>query len=138
MQTRHWSLESRICCVTAMVFFSVSGTQDRRTITEPVIPPVCSSVIATKDWPGRPSAADENKLDTQQIQAAIDTCGSGRAVELKAGSNKNAFLVGPLQLRTEVTLVIDKELSWWLRAILKSSTLRGQVRVGPNKELYRV
>ena len=48
------------------------------------------------------------KLDTDRIQGALDKCTPGMAVELKPGSGNNAFLTGPLELRTGVTLLVDE------------------------------
>jgi polygalacturonase len=70
--------------------------QDTRTVTEPRIPPVCSTVSAHDAVP--------DKQDTARIQVAIDGCAAGKAVELKDGS----FVSGPLQLRSGVTLLIDR------------------------------
>ena len=53
------------------------------------------------------ATADEQKLDTLRIQAALDGCKPGQAVELAAQAGKNAFLTGPLELRSGVTLLID-------------------------------
>ena len=53
-------------------------------------------------------AKDEGKLDTSRIQAALDQCKPGMAVELTPSSGNNAFLSGPLELRTGVTLLIDE------------------------------
>jgi polygalacturonase len=47
------------------------------------------------------------KLDTLQIQAALDGCAPGKAVELKAAAGLDSFLSGPLQLRAGVTLLVD-------------------------------
>src|SRR5207253_1280471 len=52
------------------------------------------------------AGADETKLDTTRIQAAIDGCAAGHAVELKSDSGHDAFLSGPLQLRSGVTLLV--------------------------------
>ncbi|HLW75651.1 MAG TPA: glycosyl hydrolase family 28 protein, partial [Bryobacteraceae bacterium] len=52
--------------------------------------------------------ADESKLDTARIQEAIDKCTPGKAVEFKTDGSKSAFLSAPLQLRSGVTLLIDK------------------------------
>src|SRR6185503_14516055 len=41
------------------------------------------------------------------IQDAIDGCGAGRAVALRAEGDKNVFLAAPLQLRAGVTLLVD-------------------------------
>jgi polygalacturonase len=56
---------------------------------------------------GKLAAADESQLDTQRIQAALDGCAAGKAVELKSAPGKDAFLSGPLQLRAGVTLLVD-------------------------------
>ena len=101
------------------------AAQDTRTVTEPKIPPVCTtlkaSLFAVPDANGGKIAdADEGKLDTGRIQAALDGCGSGKAVKLALGTMKapagtrigiparNAFLSGPLELREGVTLLVDK------------------------------
>jgi polygalacturonase len=72
--------------------------QDTRKVVEPVIPPTCAVVAANG------AAIDDGNLDTARIQEAIDKCGAGKAVELKGG----AFVSGPLQLRSGVTLLIDR------------------------------
>jgi polygalacturonase len=83
--------------------------QDTRVVTEPVIPASCAQLPARLQSVGdRIDAADEGKLDTERIQAAMDECKPGMAVELKVESGKNAFLTGPLELRTGVTLLIDE------------------------------
>ena len=79
--------------------------QDTRIVTEPAIPPSCA-VLAAK-LPARLTEADENKPDTARIQEALDRCGAGHAVELKAAGEAHAFLAGPLQLRAGVTLLLD-------------------------------
>src|SRR5665213_2598044 len=86
-----------------------AGAQDRRTVTEPTIPSACTTLTASLVPVGDSTIAeaDERKLDTDRIQNALDHCGSGKAVVLAAGdSERRAFLSGPLQLRSNVTLVI--------------------------------
>lgn len=73
---------------------------------EPVIPPACATLMATKKAPSG-ALSDETTLDTQQIQAAIDTCPMGQAVKLAAAGDKNAFLAGALFLKNGITLWID-------------------------------
>jgi len=82
--------------------------QDARHVTEPVIPPACTTLFARLSSQG-PSLAegDESHLDTERIQKAIDVCPPAHAVVLKAKGMFNAFLSGPLHLRTGVTLQID-------------------------------
>src|SRR5215467_4164816 len=91
---------------TAVLFFSTSllSAQDSRTFTEPVMPPICSSLDAQMTASGRGlAAADEDKLDTKRIQQALDACGKGRGVVLRTHGEANAFLSGPLELRDGVT-----------------------------------
>lgn len=78
--------------------------QDRRHVTEPKIPPVCRTLDAQLTAPL--AEADESKLDTPRIQQAIDSCQAGTAVELRAQGSRNAFLSGPLELRTGITLLV--------------------------------
>ncbi len=81
--------------------------QDTRHVSEPVIPPACTTLSAQLSVNGNKLAdADEGKLDTTRIQKAMDTCGAGKAVVLKTSGANNAFLTGPLQLRAGVTLVV--------------------------------
>jgi len=83
--------------------------QDTRVVKEPVIPPSCVQLPAMLRSVGdKVASADEQKLDTERIQAALDKCKAGMAVELKQQSGKNAFLTGPLELRSGVTLLIDE------------------------------
>lgn len=76
---------------------------------EPRIPPAC--VVLGADLRAVHNALaseDESRLDTQRIQGAMDHCAAGRAVELRRAGEHNAFLSGPLELRSGVTLLIDK------------------------------
>ncbi len=75
--------------------------QDLRTVTEPVIPPACTSLTAHL------AEVDESRLDTARIQKALDSCAAGRAVVLQADGEKRVFLSGPLHLRRGVTLLIE-------------------------------
>jgi len=79
--------------------------QDTRTVTEPKIPPVCKTLSAQLGTPL--TQADETKLDTDRIQQAIDSCQPGTAVELRAQRTQNAFLTGPIELKTGITLLVD-------------------------------
>jgi polygalacturonase len=85
------------------------NAQDSRTVVEPTLPPVCSSLDAQLSISGHSLAKDdEGKLDTARIQQALDGCGKGQGVVLRAHGTTNAFLSGPLELREGVTLVVDK------------------------------
>jgi polygalacturonase len=92
---------------TKLLFFAatIACAQDTRNVTEPVIPPAC--ITLTAELPASLSEADESKTDTLRIQRAIDGCAAGHAVELKAAGALKAFLSGPLQLRSGVTVAID-------------------------------
>lgn len=88
---------------------SVAKAQDRRNVTEPVIPQPCATLTATLVATNNHTAlseADEQRPDTERIQRAIDHCEPGQAVELVSGASTNAFLAGPLQLRSGVSLVV--------------------------------
>ena len=83
--------------------------QDSRTVTEPALPPICNSLDAQLSVSGHSLAkADEDKLDTERIQQALDGCGKGKGVLLRSLESSNAFLSGPLELREGVTLIVDK------------------------------
>lgn len=81
--------------------------QDARTVIEPIFPELCTTLDARLQSSGSSlAAADEQKLDTARIQKAINKCGKGRAVLLHVDEANNAFLSGPLELRTDVTLIV--------------------------------
>ena len=89
---------------------AVMPGQDTRTVTEPSIPPACAAVKAKI---GRAASsidpADEGKLDTSRIQAALDSCPPGHSVVLQRASERtDAFLSAPLTLRKGVVLVVDR------------------------------
>lgn len=57
-------------------------------------------------------SATNSNPDTARIQAALNACGSGKAVKLVAGANgQNAFLAGALNLPSGVTLWIDEGIT---------------------------
>lgn len=86
------------------------SAQDTRTVVEPFFRPLCATVDAQLETTsaGHLAASDEKKLDTERIQQAIDHCGKGRAVRLRVDAEKNAFLSGPLALRPDIALIIDR------------------------------
>lgn len=88
---------------------STSGAQDTRAVVEPKIPPACATLPAALAPVADTTLADadEGKLDTDRIQRAIDGCGAGQGVVLKADGARRAFLSGPLKLKAGVALVVD-------------------------------
>src|SRR5947209_15462841 len=91
------------------IYSLLSFGQDTRQVTEPKIPPACAQLAAQLHAVGNNFAeSDESRLDTDRIQTALDKCGPGKAVELKTGGANNAFLTGPLEMRTGVTLLVDE------------------------------
>jgi polygalacturonase len=100
----------RFGLVALMAMAGTAGyAQDTRVVAEPKIPVSCVTLPAALHSVGGTLAeADEQKLDTARIQAALDTCKPGQAVELKAAQKNDAFLTAPLELRTGVTLLLDK------------------------------
>jgi polygalacturonase len=89
--------------------FFCAHAQDARRVTEPKIPPSCAVLTAVQASYGTDLPdLDESKPDTARIQEAMDHCKRGHAVELRTAGTNDAFLTGPLELRSGVTLLIDK------------------------------
>ena len=87
-----------------------ANAQDTRTVTEPAIPVACTVLQAGQAIvAGEP--ASETAFDTTRIQnalnASVSTCGTGYSVELTTSGSNNAFLIGPLTIPADTTLVID-------------------------------
>jgi polygalacturonase len=100
-----------LAVMAVLVFLTpvMMRAQDTRQVIEPKIPAACTQLPAQLRAVGDKLAeADESKLDTARIQGALDKCKPGMAVELKPASGNNAFLSGPLEMRTGVTLLIDE------------------------------
>src|SRR5215469_11065826 len=92
-----------------LAFVLSASAQDGRHVTEPRIPKSCTKLEASlQAVNNKLGEADESKLDTDRIQKALDTCKPGMAVELAPSKSSNAFLTAPLEMRTGVTLLIDK------------------------------
>jgi polygalacturonase len=92
----------------ALLALPLLHAQDTRQVAEPKFPPACEVLTAHHAAPnGVLSDAAERAPDTARIQHAIDTCASGKAVELKPEGANNIFLTGPIQLKPGVTLLID-------------------------------
>ncbi|MFL5606934.1 MAG: glycoside hydrolase family 28 protein [Gemmatimonadaceae bacterium] len=89
------------------------AAQDRRTVVEPTIPAACITLSARLVPVGDTTIAssDEERLDTDRIQRAIDGCGAGRAVVLAADGAQRGFLTGPVRLRRGVTLVVGPRVT---------------------------
>jgi len=82
--------------------------QGARTVTEPVIPSVCSVHTATIASTNSDLSSTNNAhFDTARIQAALNTCASGQAVELQAANGNDAFQIQPITIPAGVTLLID-------------------------------
>jgi polygalacturonase len=107
------SMLIRATLATGVLCAASLYAQDTRKVVEPTLPTACAQLKAQlQDTPasgiGRNLAEeDEAKLDTARIQAAIDQCKPGQAVELTKDKRNNSFLSGPLELREGVTLLID-------------------------------
>jgi polygalacturonase len=82
------------------------GAGDSNMPAEPTIPAACTTLSATQTVAagGVPS---ESKLDTAQIQSALNACSSGHAVRLTTSGANNAFVTGPLTVPSGITLWVD-------------------------------
>jgi polygalacturonase len=97
------------CVLVALIAGGRLAAQDTRQVPEPVIPASCVQLTAQlRAVRDQVAPSDESKLDTARIQGALDKCKPGMAVELVPASGNNAFLTGPLEMRTGVTLLIDE------------------------------
>jgi polygalacturonase len=95
--------------LVSIVATQFAGAQDTRTVVEPSLPQICTTLDAQLRASGHSLAeADEQKLDTVRIQKALDKCGKGRGVLLRVRGEDNAFLSGPLELRKDVALIVDR------------------------------
>lgn len=100
--TRHmWTFALLVSAVAA-------HAQDPRNVQEPVIPPVCATLTAQlASGPAVGTLSSETQLDTTRIQSAMNVCTPGQAVELAPTTGQDAFLVGPLNIPSGVTLLVD-------------------------------
>lgn len=108
---RRWPLRT-VVCVALLSQGAAGQAQDSRAIAEPRVPAVCRAVaarLAATD--GGVAAADEATLDTARIQAAIDACRQGGAVELRADGDRTIFVSGPLELKRGITLLIARNVT---------------------------
>ena len=98
------------CVLSALLVGTLTvKAQDTRQVSEPTIPASCVHLPAQlRSVSEKLAEADEHKLDTARIQGALDKCKPGTAVELTPANGNNAFLSGPLEMRTGVTLLIDE------------------------------
>ena len=97
-----------LCVVAWLLVAGVAEAQDQRTVLEPVIPPACTTLtaeLASGATPG--SISSETQLDSPRIQAAMNACPVGQAVELAMGGTNDAFLTGPITIPSGVTLLVD-------------------------------
>jgi Glycosyl hydrolases family 28/MBG domain (YGX type)/Bacterial Ig-like domain (group 3)/MBG domain len=79
------------------------SAQDSRTVTEPSFPAACTALTANQIA----GSLDEANFDTTRVQAALNSCPAGKAVELQTQGINNAFLIQPLTLPSGVTLLVD-------------------------------
>jgi polygalacturonase len=92
-----------------LAFSHIAFAQDRRTVTEPVVPPSCTTLAAALKTSNHSLVeADEDKLDTDRLQKALDHCGKGKALKLAKDGANDAFLTGPFSIPAGVTLLVDR------------------------------
>lgn len=85
------------------------------TVKEPSLPggvcgmPLQANLVPTDGWvDALDTDPTTSQPDTARIQQAINACPSGQAVKLVVGSqSQSGFIIGPLVLRSGVTLWID-------------------------------
>lgn len=117
---RKWTMSLFAFCFLGFSLYA----QDTRNVTEPKVPPVCTVLTARyaasqgilESAADSACAKDSAACDTARIQAALDSCseksaGKQVAVELKTSGAKNAFLLQPVQLRENVALLLDQNVT---------------------------
>jgi polygalacturonase len=82
------------------------GAGDTNLPAEPTIPAACKTLEATHNVTGNGSPS-ETALDTATIQAALSSCTAGQAVKLTASGSNNAFITGPLNIPSGISLWVD-------------------------------
>src|SRR5271170_2969900 len=105
MRFAHELRNTGLAILTAVFAVAAHG-QDTRTVTEPSFPASCSTLQAQQAIAnGEP--ASETTFDTSRLQAALNSCAVGQAVELQTSGANNAFLIQPITIPTGVTLLVD-------------------------------
>jgi polygalacturonase len=84
-----------------------SVTGDSRTVVEPHYPPVCSTLSAQQV----DSSLQESMPDTARVQAALNACAPGQAVEFSSSDAYNAFIIAPITLPPGVTMLVDPDVT---------------------------
>jgi sugar lactone lactonase YvrE len=99
--------------IASAIIAAPVATGDSRIVVEPAFPAVCATLTATltsvnDDIPTSVDAVITNP-DGARIQAALNACGgTNQAVELSIdGAGHDAFLTGPLNMPSGVTLLVD-------------------------------
>ncbi len=126
------SLAFFVSCLAGPVLPSMAqqvATGDSRQVSEPVFPPVCqqlsasfksiqNTLLAGPDGLDLPLSVDTppapSNPDGARIQAALNACSAdhpGEAVELSASGGNDAFLTGPLSMPSNVTLLVDPDVT---------------------------
>jgi hypothetical protein len=94
--------------VTATFALNLAGvTGDSRTVTEPSYPPVCTVLTALQTV----SSPVETSPDTVRVQAALNGCAAGQAVEFSSNGSFNGFIIAPINLPPGVTMLIDPDVT---------------------------
>jgi polygalacturonase len=84
-----------------------SVTGDSRGVVEPKYPPVCSVLSAQQV----DSSLQEGMPDTARVQAALNACAPGKAVEFSSSAAYNAFIIAPITLPPGVTMLVDPDVT---------------------------
>ena len=104
------NLPALVTLVTLALCAQTAFAQDQRNVIEPRMPAVCT--IITANYTAREAtAAVEPNVETAKIQAALDQCPQGQAVQLAANNERDSFVAGPLRIPSGVSLRIDRDVT---------------------------
>jgi polygalacturonase len=103
-------LGSKLVLAAALFSAPLVAQDGRGTVAEPIFPTVCTTLTATQTIvSGEPSGETTSNTapDTARIQAALNACPSGQAVELALSGSQTAFLAGAFYTPSGRTLIVD-------------------------------
>ena len=94
-----------------------ASAQDTRNVTEPRYPTICKILYADLT-PHNGMLADDalerHYRDNSRIEKAMNSCPEGQSIVLHSSkTGKSVFLIGPLRVRSGITLVIDQSAAIW-------------------------
>ena len=100
-----------------LMWAACACAQDQRPVAEPRYPPICKILYAELEPVNGAlpeSSVERHYRDNARIEKAMASCGAGKSVVLHSNKNgRRLFLIGPLRLKSGVTLVVEQGAALW-------------------------